>query len=147
MSTSFIMQENSPYSFLPRAEVMVDGRNILKEYFDLCNKWNHFTLRYSFAFYDAAYKSLQSFFNFTNDPYPKIQNSMRSTFDSTLRRHLKEEKLASLMGELVDTRIKFDDLTGYAKIRNSFIDIFLAGSRLLEPIRDTLNVHHLKKSP
>ncbi len=133
----------SSYSLLPSTEEFVAyGRrfeDMPKKILDLYNKWYNFTIGYSFAFYDAAYKSSQSFFSLTNESYTKIQNSVRSTFDSTLRGHLKEENFASLVGEIVDARIRFDDLTYYAKIRNSFNDIFLAGSRLLEPIRDTLN--------
>ncbi len=135
-------QENESYR-LPSTEELADyGKrfgNMSKEVLDLYNNWYNFTLGYSFALCNAVYKSSQSFFSLTNESYPKIQNSVRSTFDSTLRQHLKEENFASLIGKLVDARARFDDLTEYAKIRSIFNDIFLAGSRLLEPVRDTLN--------
>jgi hypothetical protein len=113
--------------------------DISKGYLDFWYKWYDFVQSYNCALFDAASKSLESFFNLTDSPYQKLQNSVRSTFDSTLRGHLRKDSFASAVADVMDSSVRIADLTGYAKIRNRFIDFYLAASRLLEPIRDSEN--------
>ena len=114
-------------------------QNISSPYYDYCYRWYDFTLRYSGALFEAALKSIQSFSSVKDTQAHKIQNTMRATFDSTLRGALNEESFASSIANLVDSWVKLADLTGYNKLRDTYNDLFLAGSRLLEPLRDTVN--------
>jgi polyhydroxyalkanoate synthase subunit PhaC len=113
--------------------------DISKGYLDFYSKWFIFISKYNFALYQAASKSLESSFGLKYMSYSKIQNSARRAFDSTLRMYLKEDNFATTIADVMDAGVKIADLTGFAKIRNLFADFFLSGSRLLEPVRDSVS--------
>jgi polyhydroxyalkanoate synthase subunit PhaC len=113
--------------------------DISKGFLDFWYKWYDFVQQYNIALFDATSKSLESFLNLADTPYQKMQNSIRSTFDSTLRGYLKKERFASTVADVMDASVRIADLTGYATIRSRFNDFFLSASRLLEPIRDSIN--------
>lgn len=113
--------------------------NVSSAYFDYLYSWYNFALKYNTAFFEATIKSWESFLNIENRSVDKIQNKVRSAFDSALRQKLNEESFASSLAGLVNARMKFAKLLGYDKIYNNLADFYLAGSRALEPIRDNVN--------
>jgi polyhydroxyalkanoate synthase subunit PhaC len=114
-------------------------QNISSTYYDYWYAWYEFTLRYGIAFFEAATKSVESFLNVREGSTDKIQKTMLSMFDSTLRQKLNEEGFASSLASLINARMRFAKLVGYDKIYNNMADLYLAGSRELEPIRDNVN--------
>ncbi len=114
-------------------------QNISNPYYDYCYRWYDFTLRYNQALFEAAVKSIQPFSGLRDTKAHKIQNTMRATFDSTLRELLSEESFASSIANLVDSSVKLTDLTGYNKLRDTFYDLSSAASRRFETLRDTVN--------
>lgn len=137
-----IQETTSFYQTLPGIEEFTTKErfdDISKGYLDFWHKWYDFVQGYNYALFDAASKSLESFFNLTDTAYPKLQNSVRSVFDSTLRGHLRGENFASAIADVMDSSVRIADLTGYAQIRNRFNDLYLSASRLLEPVRDSIN--------
>jgi len=140
--SDMIQEETSFYQPLSNIEEYVTRKRvdeISKGFFDFWYKWHDFVQQYNIALFDATSKSLESFLNLADTPYQKMQNSIRSTFDSALRGYLKKESFASTVANVMDASVRIADLTGYAKIRNRLNDFFLSASRLLEPVRDGMN--------
>ena len=106
-------------------------------YYECWYRWYDFSLKYNAAFFTAAAKSVETFFNTYNMPRQKIQNAMRASFDSSLREGLNQESFASSLADLVDVNVQLAEF-GYSTLYRSFSDLFSARSRLFEPIRDTV---------
>ena len=66
-------------------------------------KWVSFASKYNFVFFDASFKAFETFLNIRGDSAKKIQNTVRSTFDTTIRDSLNDEDLASSMADYVDS--------------------------------------------
>jgi class III poly(R)-hydroxyalkanoic acid synthase PhaC subunit len=113
--------------------------NIFNKYHDYWYAWCDYANKYNAAFFEATAKSMKSFLNTSDESIQKTQNAMRAAFDSTLRQKLNEESFASSIANLVSARISLAKLFGHDKIYNRLADFFLAGSRMLEPIRDNVN--------
>ena len=142
-SRSNTTQEKTPsYQPLSGMEEYVTRErfdNISQGFMDFYYKWYNFVQQYNIALFDATSKSLESFLNIADMPYQKMNNSIRHSFDSALRGYLKKEGFASMVADVMGASVRIADLTGYAKIRNRFIDFFLSASRLLEPVREEIN--------
>ena len=106
-------------------------------YYEYWHRWYDFSLKYNVTFFNAAAKSVETFFNARGAPIQKIQNAMRASFDSALRKGLNEESFATSLASLVDTNVKLAEF-GYNTLYRSFSDLFSARSRLFEPIRDAV---------
>src|SRR3972149_7582161 len=113
--------------------------NIFNKYYDYWYAWCDNANKYNAAFFEATAKSMKSFLNTSDESIQKTQNAMRAAFEYTLRQKLNEESFASSIANLISARISLAKLFGYDKIYNRLADFYLAGSRMLEPIRDNVN--------
>lgn len=112
-------------------------KSISNRYYNYWYRWYDFSLKYNTAFFNAAIKSIEIFFNVRDAPIQKIQNAMRASFDSALREGLNEESFASSLADLVDANVKIAEF-GFNTLYKSISDLFSTRSRLFEPIRDTV---------
>ena len=106
-------------------------------FYDYWYKWHDFSSRYYSAFSIASAKATETFFDVQDAPVQKIQNTIRSSFDSSLRDSLNEDSFASSLARLVDANVQFAEL-GYNILYENFSDLLSIRSRLFEPIRDTV---------
>jgi class III poly(R)-hydroxyalkanoic acid synthase PhaC subunit len=96
-------------------------------YYDYSYNWYNFALRYNRAFLDAALESYKSFISEDRKQIDskKIRNTMRASFDSTLR-------------NFIDAWLNIVKISGYDKY-GFFPELLSFRSKLLEPLRDNLN--------
>jgi len=107
-------------------------------YYDFWFCWYEFSLKYGMVLYDALAKSFKSFLDVQNAPAQKIENSVRASFDTSLRNNLKSDEFSESVGKLVNSfveNLKF----GYNQFYNNLSDLNSMLSRFFDPIRETLN--------
>ncbi len=108
-------------------------------YLDYYVNWLGFTSRYSLAFMEASYKAFETFLNIREGPAQKIQNAIRSSFDTSLRNLLNEDSFASSMADYVDSWTKVMGTSGLNQLTPMLSDLRSNASRFLEPLRDNVN--------
>jgi polyhydroxyalkanoate synthase len=108
-------------------------------YFDYCIKCFSFTSKYNFIFYDAAFSAFQTFLNIKEESAKNIQNTIRTSFDTTIRDHLNEEDLASSMTDYVDSWLRLVSLSHYKDVTINFHNFISWINQAVEPLRDNIN--------
>ncbi len=96
-------------------------KNFLKTYSDYFLNWYNFTQKYNFAIFDAGLDAFQSLLSLQNKPtnVKKIENFVRASFDSTLRKSLEKEELQHLLENLLKRLRKWQvwqDITLFTNI-------------------------------
>ena len=90
-------------------------------------------------FIDASFKAFETFLNIRDDPAQKIQNTVRSSFDTTIRDHLNDEDLTSSMTDYVDSWLKLVSLSGRKQFGVYFHNLLSYANKMLDPLRDNVN--------
>lgn len=107
-------------------------------YYDFWFSWYEFSLKYGMALYEALAKSLESFLDVQNAPAQKIENSVRASFDTSLRNNLKSNEFSESVGKLVNSFVE-NSKFGYNQFYNNLSDLNSMFIRFFDPIRETLN--------
>lgn len=120
----------------PKTADIVDN-NQNPDFYDHWHPWFDFSLKYGGALYEAALKSLATFFDVRNAPIQKIENSMRASFDSSLRQRLGEKDITLSIARLVESQLRME--TKGSDFLIAYSDYFSKISQTFQPIRDTIN--------
>lgn len=115
-------------------------KDFFKSFFDNMWNWQDFAVKYNFAIYDASLQAYMSLFG-QNRPTQakKIENVVRASFDSNLRKSLEQEDFATSFGRSVGT---FSDIAGFSKhniIHKYFEDVYARLNFFIEPLRESIN--------
>ncbi|MDE1769202.1 MAG: alpha/beta fold hydrolase [Thaumarchaeota archaeon] len=102
-------------------------------------KWVNFASRYNFVFFDASLKAFETFLNIRDGTAKKIQNTVRSSFDTAIRDSLNDEELISSMTDYVDSWLKLVGLSGRKQFGVYFLNLVSYVNKILDPLRDNLN--------
>jgi polyhydroxyalkanoate synthase len=113
--------------------------DLANPYFDYCMKLLNFTSKYNFIFFDATYEAFQTFLNIREGSAKKIENTIRTSFDTAIRDHLNEKDFASSMADYVDSWLKLVSLSEYREFATAYYKFFSNVSKMLEPLRDNIN--------
>ncbi|MFQ5440302.1 MAG: alpha/beta fold hydrolase [Nitrosopumilaceae archaeon] len=112
--------------------------NVYSDYF-----WNWYNLaqKYNFAIYDAGLNALHSLFSLQGNPTKakKIDNLVRASFDSNLRKLLETEEFATSLGEFMKAFSDMVDLTRHNLVHKYFDNLYASLNILIEPFRDSIN--------
>ena len=111
-----------------------------KTFFDNMWNWQDFAVKYNFAIYDASLQAYMSLFG-QNRPTQakKIENVVRASFDSNLRKSLVQEDFATSLERFIDT---FSDIASFSKhniIHKYFDDVYERLNFFIEPLRESIN--------
>jgi len=107
-------------------------------YYDFWFSWYEFSLKYEMALYEAMAKSFESFLDVQNAPAQKIENSVRASFDTSLRNNLKSDEFSKSVGKLVNSFVE-NSKFGYNQFYNNLSDLNSMFSRFFDPVRETFN--------
>ncbi len=93
------------------------------------------------AFYDASLNAWQTFFNINLEPVSvkKIQNSVRSTFDTSLRKNMQQEKFIAALQEYLTAYVGWSKLYRQNDLYQNLVTIYSKFDELVEMIRDRVN--------
>ncbi|VVC05994.1 Poly(3-hydroxyalkanoate) polymerase subunit PhaC [uncultured archaeon] len=108
-------------------------------YYEYVSKWIDFTTKYNSAFFEASAKAFESFLGVSNTTVQKIQSTIRSSFDATIRERLNEDDLASSMAEYIDSWIKLVGFSEYKEFSANFYNFISYVNKMFEPLRDSIN--------
>jgi len=116
-------------------------KNFPKTYFDYFLNWYDFTQKYNFAIFDAGLNAFQSLFSFQDKPTnaKKIENFVRASFDSTLRKSLEEEEFATSLGKFIESFTEMASLTRHNLVHKYFDNLYVNLNVLIEPFRESIN--------
>ena len=116
-------------------------KNFPKTYFDYFCNWYDFTQKYNFAIFDAGLNAFQSLFSLESKPTnaKKIENFVRASFDSTLRKSLEEEEFATSLGKFIEAFTKMVSLTRHNLVHKYFDNLYVNLNVLIEPFRESIN--------
>ena len=116
-------------------------KNFPKTYSDYFLNWYNFTQKYNFAIFDAGLDAFQSLFSLESKPTnaKKIENFVRASFDSTLRKSLEEEEFATSLGKFIEAFTEMASLTRHNLVHKYFDDLYVNLNVLIEPFRNSIN--------
>ena len=112
-----------------------------KTYYDYFWNLYNFSQKYNFAIFDAGLSAFQSLFSLQNKPTntKKIDNFVRASFDSTLRKSLEEEKFAISLGKFIEAFTEMANLTRHNLVHKYFDNLHVNLNILIEPFRESIN--------
>lgn len=98
-------------------------------------------IQYNFAIYDAGLSAIQSLYGFQekSTDTKKISNLIRSSFDSSLRKTLEEEKFTITLSNFLESFSEMERITRHNQFHSFFDDMFAKWNLFIEPFRDTIN--------
>ena len=108
-------------------------------YYNYAFKWFDFTLKYNAALFEATAVAFESFLSVRGDPVKKIQNTISSSFDSTLDGLLNENNVTSSMTDYIDSWLELISLIDYKELTRNFHNFLSYTNQMLEPLRDSVN--------
>ena len=108
-------------------------------YYNYALKWFDFTSKYNSALFKAATTAFESFLSVRDDTVKTIQNTIRSSFDSTLDGLLNENNVTSSMTNYIDSWLDLVSLTDYKEFTRNFHNFLSYANQMLEPLRDNVN--------
>lgn len=108
-------------------------------YYNYALKWFDFTSKYNSALFEAATTAFESFLSVKDATVKTIQNTIRSSFDSTLDGLLNENNVTSSMTDYIDSWLDLISLTDYKELTRNFHNFLSYANQMLEPLRDNVN--------
>jgi class III poly(R)-hydroxyalkanoic acid synthase PhaC subunit len=108
-------------------------------FYDYMVKGWDFTMKYNSALLDASLKAFEIFLSTNKGTAQNIRKTIRASFDTTLRRNLNDDVLASSIADYIHSWARLCDLFGYSQFTAKFYDLFSYANMMLEPLRDNIN--------
>ncbi len=108
-------------------------------YYNYVSKWIDFTSKYNSALFEASAKAFESFLSVKGNTIKKIENDIRTSFDSTLGERLNEDILASSMAGYIDSWIALVNFSNYKEFSANFFNFISYVNNVFEPLRDNIN--------
>lgn len=108
-------------------------------FYDYMIKGWDFTMKYNSALLDASLKAFEIFLSTNKGTAQNIRKTIRASFDTTLRRNLNDDVLASSIADYIHSWARLYDLFGYSQFTAKFYDLFSYANMMLEPLRDNIN--------
>jgi class III poly(R)-hydroxyalkanoic acid synthase PhaC subunit len=135
------MLQDGIYSNMQIVEQKKSNNNIVSTNRNFFLEWSNLCVQYNFAIYDAGLDAFKSLFSFQNESADtkRINNTIRATFDSSLRHSLEGEKFARTLGNYLEFFSKEVKLTHHELLHNIIDDIYAKMNAFIEPFRDNIN--------
>ena len=113
----------------------------LRIYSDFFLKWSDLCIQYNFAIFDAGLNAIQSLYDMqkTSTDTKRIRNLIRSSFDSSLRKSLEEEKFTITLSDFLQVFSDMVKMTQHNAFHSTIDDLFSRWNLFLEPFRDSIN--------
>lgn len=110
-------------------------------YSNFIQDWLSFILRYNSSFLESSMRATASIMGLEEKKFErkKIRNTIRATFDDSIRESLKNEIFVKNLSDFIDSFSKFSKLLGYDEIYKFYENVFSLLDGLLEPVRDNVN--------
>ena len=122
---------------------MVDSKNISENMFLLYNNFLSnslsFQMQYSIVLFHSWSKSIESVSNLQEPTGKKIQDEIRSTFDTEIKNHLKKSDFSKALSKFIRSYTEFAPSTYHDKLYRYFEDMISNYDHMVEPIRDAVN--------
>lgn len=116
-------------------------KEILNNYSEFFLEWSNLCTQYNFALYNAGLNAMQSLYGLQeiSTDTKRINNLVRSSFDSSLRKSLEEEKFTITLSNFLEVFSDMIKNTQHNKFHSIIDDIFARWNLLIEPFRDSIN--------
>lgn len=108
-------------------------------YYDYFFNLFDFVTKYNSAFFAASSKAMETFLSTKGGTAEKIEKSIRSSFDLTLRENLRDDSMSSSMADFINSWAKLVSLSGSAQYSDFFYNFLFYVNKTLEPLRDNIN--------
>ena len=113
--------------------------NPLSVYSNFAIKSFDFQSRYGLILFNSWLRAIESANNLQESTGKKIQEDIRSTFDTELRSNLEQKEFSKSLSALVDSFAEFASVGHHDKLYRYFETMIGNYDNLIEPIRDTIN--------
>ena len=113
--------------------------NPLSVYTNFAIKSFDFQARYGLILFNSWLRAIESANNLQESTGKKIQEDIRSTFDTELRSNLEQKEFSKSLSALVDSFAEFASVGHHDKLYRYLETMIGNYDNLIEPIRDTIN--------